>query len=82
MIETIAKSDIFFVIASLSTIVVTIVFLIIGYHVIHITKNARAISKTLKGTVSKLDGGLEEMTKHIHESNLFSFFFGKKKTRK
>ncbi len=79
MIETIAKSDIFFMVTTVATILFTIIFLIIGFYLIGIVRNMRDISKTLKKSVARLDSNLEDMTEHVTSSPIFSFIFGKKR---
>lgn len=76
--ESFAKSDIFFMITSVSVVLFTFVFLIVGFYIIKIVRNASEISKTLKNTVNRIDGDFEEMGRNIKDSSLFSFLFGGK----
>jgi hypothetical protein len=80
--ESLAKSDIFFFITSISVIVITIVIVIAGYYVIHTLRNVRDISKTLKKTVHTAESEIEQIADRVTESPLFGFVFGKKKKRK
>lgn len=77
--ESFAKSDIFFMITSVSVVLFTFVFLIVGFYIIKIVRNASEISKTLKNTVNRIDGDFEEMGRNIKDSSLFSFLFGSKR---
>jgi len=80
--ESILKSEIFFFISSLSIIIITIIFVIIGFYLIKTMKNFSIISEKLKKTVSGATASLEEIGDNIKDSPLFVFFFGKKKTNK
>lgn len=77
--ESIMKSDIFFFITSLSVIISTAVFVIIGFYLIKIMRNFSHISKTLRDTVDDADNELRQMSEHVRESAIFNFIFGKKK---
>ncbi|MFA6392745.1 MAG: DUF948 domain-containing protein [Candidatus Paceibacterota bacterium] len=69
--ETILKSEIFFFISSISVVLVTVIFIILGIYLIKIMINFSKISDNLRKTV---DGATS--------SSLFKFFFGKKKKGK
>lgn len=76
--ESILKSEVFFFISSISVIIITVVFSIIGYYLIKIMRNFTHISDRLKKTVDGAASSLEEVGDDIKESILFRFFFGKK----
>ncbi len=80
--ESILKSEIFFFISSISVVLITVIFIIIGFYMIKIMKNFSHISESLKNTVDGATISLEEVGEHIKESPIFSFFFGKKKRSK
>jgi len=80
--ESIIQSDIFFFITSISVIIFTIFFVIIGFHLVKIMKNFSHISEVLKNTVDSADSELREMSEHVRNSAIFNFIFGKKKVRK
>lgn len=80
--ESFLKMDIFFFITSIAVVLCTIVFIIVGYYVIKTMKNVSEISDKLKQGVNDADTELREMSEHIRESAIFSFIFGKKKTKK
>ncbi len=80
--EAILKSEIFFFIASISTILLTVILVIFGFYLIKTMKNFSDISKKLKGTVDGACNSLGEVGDRILESSLFSFIFGKNPKRK
>lgn len=80
--ETILKSDIFFMITSVSVIIITIIIAIAGYYIIRIVKTFSEISKVLKDTVDEAHGELKDMTDHVKNSSIFTFIFGKGNRRK
>lgn len=77
--ESILKSEIFFFISSISVILITIMFVVVGFYLIKIMRNFSHISERLKETVDGASMSLEEVGSNIKESPLFQFFFGKKR---
>ncbi len=77
--ESILKSDIFFFISSVSVVLITIIFIIVGFYLIKIMKNFSHISEKLRSTVDGAKSSLEEVGENIKESPLFRFLFSKKK---
>jgi flagellar biosynthesis/type III secretory pathway M-ring protein FliF/YscJ len=80
--ESILKSEIFFFISSISVILITIIFVIVGFYLIKIMRNFSHISERLKETVDGAASSLEEVGDNIKESRIFRFFFGKKRKNK
>ncbi|MFA6386748.1 MAG: DUF948 domain-containing protein [Candidatus Paceibacterota bacterium] len=80
--ESILKSEIFFFISSISVILITIIFVIVGFYLIKIMRNFSHISERLKETVDGAYSSLEEVGDNIKESSIFRFFFGKKRKNK
>ncbi|HLP86409.1 MAG TPA: hypothetical protein VK153_00840 [Candidatus Paceibacterota bacterium] len=80
--ESILKSDVFFFITSVSTILFTIVFLIAMFYFIKILRNFYKISSILKNLSENADTELRDMGHHIRQSPLFTFLFGKEKENK
>lgn len=80
--ESILKSEIFFFISSISVILITIIFVIVGFYLIKIMRNFSHISERLKETVDGAASSLEEVGDNIKESSIFRFFFGKKRKNK
>ena len=77
--ESILKSEIFFFISSISVILITVIFIIIGFYLIKIMRNFSQISERLKNSVDGATSSLEEVGDNIKESLPFRFFFGNKK---
>ncbi len=77
--ESILKSEIFFFISSISVILITIIFVIVGFYLIKTMRNFSHISERLKETVDGAASSLGEVGDNIKESHLFKFFFGKKR---
>jgi hypothetical protein len=80
--ESILRSDIFFFITSICVVVATLVFLVAGFYFIKMIRNFYKISETLKNYAKDTEGELREMGTHIRQSPLFTFIFGKEKTKK
>lgn len=79
--ESILKSDIFFFITSISVVVITLIILIAGFYFVKILINFHKISITLKNHTDDLDNELRDMGNHIRQSPLFTFIFGKEKSK-
>jgi len=80
--ESILKSDIFFFITSLSVIIISIASLIALYYFIRILINFHKISVILRNYVENTEMELKDIGRHIRQSSLFTFFFGKEKAKK
>jgi hypothetical protein len=80
--EPILKSEIFFFIASVSTVIFTVVFIIFSFYLIRTMKNFSEISEKLKSSVKDAETELRDMSIHVRESPIFNFIFGKRKNRK
>jgi len=80
--ESLLKSDIFFVISSIATIIITLVILIAGIYFIKIMRNFYKISSQLKKFTDNAEKGMEEIAEQVRQSPIFTFIFGKKKTKK
>lgn len=80
--ELILKSEIFFFISSISVILITIIFVIVGFYLIKTMKNFSDISESIKNTVDGATSSLAEVGYNIKESPIFKFFFGKKRKKK
>lgn len=80
--ESILKADIFFFISSVFFILLTILLVIIGFHLLKIMRNFSHISEKLRNAVDDTDSELREMAQHVRESFVFNFIFGKKKVKR
>ena len=76
--EAIAKSDIFFLITSVSIIITTILIVVALYYIIQTLKNVRDISNTVKHGIHTAESELGEIGERITGSSLFTFIFGRK----
>jgi hypothetical protein len=79
--ESILKSDIFFLITSISVVIITLVLLVAGFYFIKILRNFYKISNILKNYTESTEAELKDVASHIRQSSLFTFFFGKEKTK-
>lgn len=80
--ESILKSDVFFFITSLSVIIMTAFLLVALYFFIRILINFYKISRILRNYAESADTGIKDLVSHVRQSRLFTFFFGKEKTKK
>ncbi len=80
--ESLMKSEIFFFVTTLSIVIVTTFFVIIGVYIIKIVKNFAHMSDALKKTVDDADNEIREISEQVRESPIFSFIFGNKKRKK
>ena len=79
--ESILKSEIFFFISSISVILITIIFIVVGFYLIKIMKNFSHISDELKKTVDGAASSLSEVGDNIKNNPVFKFFFGSKRKK-
>jgi hypothetical protein len=79
--ESILKSDVFFFITSISVIIITLMLLVAGCYFIKILINFHKISITLRKHTEDIDGELRNMGNHVRQSPLFTFIFGKEKSK-
>lgn len=80
--ESILRSDIFFLITSISVVVLTLVLLAASFYFIKILRNFYKISTILKNYTEDTENELRDMGSHIKQSKLFTFLFGKEKVKK
>lgn len=80
--DSIIHADIFFFITTISVVILTVFFSIIAFYLVRIMRNFSHISETLKDGVDNASDELREMSEHVRESPVFSFIFGRKKTKK
>ena len=79
--ESILKSDIFFFITSVSVIAITIVLLVASFYFIKMIRNFYKISEILKNYTEDTNNEIRDIGSHIRNSRLFTFIFGKEKTK-
>jgi len=80
--ESILRSDLFFFITSISVVIITIVLLVAGFYFIKMLRNFYKISKILKNYTENTENEIREIGYHIRHSPLFTFFFGKEKSKR
>ena|SRR3989339_274906 len=80
--ESILKADIFFFISSVSVVIITLAFLVVGFYFIKMLRNFYKISSILKNYVESTEVELKDLGHHIRTSPLFTFIFGKEKTKR
>lgn len=80
--ENILKLDIFFFITSVSIIITTVIFTIAGFYFIRMMRNLSKISDKLKRAADGVESNIEEIGEVVKESPIFTFIFGKKKSKK
>ena len=76
----ILHANIFFVIASVATVIFCIMVCVILYHVIKITKSIRSIVERVEAGSEAIAGDIEQVREYVSSGRLFSriikFFMG------
>ncbi|NCU28547.1 MAG: hypothetical protein EOM85_02660 [Candidatus Moranbacteria bacterium] len=80
--ESILKSDIFFFITSISVVVIASLLVVALFYLIKILRNFHKISKILRNYAETTESGLRDLGEQIRRSPLFTFIFGKEKTKR
>jgi hypothetical protein len=80
--DTLLKADIFFFIASLGVVAVTIAILITSYYIIRVVRKVERLEERLAPKVHATSEGVQEMVEDIKDSSVFRLFFKKKKITK
>lgn len=80
--ESVLKADIFFFISSISMITISVFAVIALIYFIKILRNFNKISKILRNYSENTEAGLRDLGEQIRKSPLFTFIFGKEKTKK
>lgn len=80
--ESVLKADIFFFISSISVITISVFALIALVYFIKILRNFNKISKILRNYSENTEASLRDLGEQIRKSPLFTFIFGKEKTKK
>ncbi len=79
--EPILKSDIFFVIASAATAVVTVILVIAGFYIISVLKTIKDIIKKAHRVASFIEEDSEGIHKRFRKTWLYKKLFGKVPSR-
>ncbi|MBK5215446.1 MAG: hypothetical protein JJE53_01400 [Candidatus Pacebacteria bacterium] len=80
--ESILKADLYFFITSISVVVISSFIIIALFYFIKILRNFYKISEMLKNYTQDANSELREMGNHVRQSPLFTFIFGKDKSKK
>ena len=80
--ESILKADLYFFITSISVVVISCFIIIALFYFIKILRNFYKISEMLKNYTQDANSELREMGNHVRQSPLFTFIFGKDKSKK
>jgi hypothetical protein len=79
--DTFLKMDIFFFITSVAVIIVTTIIIMAGYRIVRILKNIEHVTETLRNTVHSAESEMADIGERVTDSALFTFIFGKKKSK-
>lgn len=80
--ESVLKADIFFFISSISVITISVFAVTALVYFIKILRNFNKISKILRNYSENTEASLRDLGEQIRKSPLFTFIFGKEKTKK
>lgn len=80
--NTLIQANIFFFIASVGTIIFIVLGSIALYHLIHILKNVKEATDSLRDTIETASEQVEKMRQKISESLIFNLIFAKKPSKK
>lgn len=80
--DSLMKADIFFVIASIATVLVALFFCVLMFYVIRAAKHLSKITETLKTNIDASEEYVAELADRLEDNALFRFFFPPKRTRR
>lgn len=80
--DTLLQANIFFFIASMGTIIFIILGSIALFYLIHILKNVKEATDSLRGKIETASEQVEKMRQKISESLIFNLIFAKKPSKK
>lgn len=73
--ETLVKADIFFFIASIATVVLTIFLSFLLFYLIRAGKNLYKLSEALKSEFKESEEFIEDLKDRLEQNFVFQFFF-------
>ncbi len=79
--DTLIHADIFFFVATIATVIFTILISIALYYLISILKSVKQATDAIRDKVEVVNENLEAIRKKIVESFIFNFIFMKKNVR-
>jgi hypothetical protein len=74
-VETLVKADVFFFIASIATVVLTILISFLLFYLIKAGKNLYKLSETLKSEFKESEEFIEDLKDRLENNFVFRFFF-------
>ncbi len=80
--NSLIQANIFFFITSIFVIILTFILILGGYYLIKALKNFYTISEIVKNYAQNTEDELQDISKHIRQSAIFTFIFGKKNRKK
>jgi hypothetical protein len=75
MVESLIKADIFFFIASIATLVLTVLISLLLYYLIKAGKNLYKLSEALKSEFKESEEFIEDLKERLENNFVFQFFF-------
>lgn len=79
--ETLIHADIFFFIATIATVIFTVLISIALCYLISILRSVKQATDIIKDKVETVNENLEAIQKKVVESSIFNFIFSKKNTK-
>ncbi len=73
--ETLVKADIFFFIASIATVILTVLTSLLLYYLVKAGKNLYQLSEALKSEFKESEEFIEELRERLESNFIFQFFF-------
>ncbi len=80
--QSLIHADIFFFIASISTVVCTVLIAIVLWYVIRAARNLYELSAVLKSNVQESEEFIADMRQRLEQNPVFQFFFPSPRKRK
>jgi di/tricarboxylate transporter len=74
-VESLIKADIFFFIASIATLVLTVLISLLLYYLIKAGKNLYKLSEALKSEFKESEEFIEDLKERLENNFVFQFFF-------
>ncbi len=73
--ETLVKADIFFFIASIATVILTVLISLLLFYLVKAGRNLYLLSEALKSEFKESDEFIEELKERLENNFVFRFFF-------
>jgi len=74
-VETLVKADIFFFIASIASVILTILISLLLFYLIKAGKNLYKLSELLKSEFKESEEFIEDLKERLENNFVFRFFF-------